>query len=289
MKLGRNNNCWCGSEQKYKNCHLEMDEKLEQFRMQGYEVPDHSLLKTTAQIQGIRESGLRNIELLDYISAFVMDGITTEELDQRISWKTKELGGIPATLGYEGYPKSVCVSINEVVCHGIPSEQIRLKNGDIVNIDVTTIYNQFYSDSSRMFCVGEVSSERKKLVEVTKECLNLGIEKAKPWGFLGDIGQVIKDHARAHGYSVVREIGGHGVGLQFHEAPWVSHVASAGTGMLLVPGLIFTIEPMINMGVASVRTNRKDGWTVTTADGQPSAQWEKTILITETGAEILAY
>lgn len=289
MKFGRNNTCWCGSEQKYKNCHMEIDEKIELYRMKGYEVPKRTQLKTVADIHGIRESGLRNIELLDYISEFVMDGITTEELDQRIYQKTIELGGLPAPLGYEGYPKSVCISINEVVCHGIPSEQIRLKNGDIVNIDVTTIYNRYYSDSSRMFCVGEVSNERKRLVKIAKECLDLGVEQVSPWGFLGDIGQAIKDHAHAHGYSVVRDIGGHGVGLSIHEEPWVSHVAPAGTGMLLVPGLIFTIEPMINMGSANIRTSRRDGWTVTTADGQPSAQWEKTVLVTETGVEVLAY
>ncbi|SEP14417.1 methionyl aminopeptidase [Propionispora vibrioides] len=289
MKFGRNNICWCGSGQKYKNCHMEIDEKIKLYRMKGYEVPNRTQLKTIEDIHGVRESGLRNIELLDYISEFVVDGITTEELDQRIYQKTIELGGIPATLGYEGYPKSVCISINEVVCHGIPSEQIRLKNGDIVNIDVTTIYNRYYSDSSRMFCVGKVSNERKRLVEIAKECLDLGIEQVRPWGFLGDIGQVIKDHAHAYGYSVVRDIGGHGVGLSIHEEPWVSHVASAGTGMLLVPGLIFTIEPMINMGSANVHTNRRDGWTVTTDDGQPSAQWEKTVLVTKTGVEILAY
>lgn len=289
MKFGRNNTCWCGSGQKYKNCHMEIDEKIKLHRMKGYEVPKRTQLKTSADIHGVRESGLRNIELLDYISEFVLDGITTEELDQRIYQKTIELGGIPATLGYEGYPKSVCISINEVVCHGIPSEQIRLKNGDIVNIDVTTIYHRYYSDSSRMFCVGEVSNERKRLVKIAKECLDLGVEQVRPWGFLGDIGQAIKDHAHAYGYSVVRDIGGHGVGLSIHEEPWVSHVASAGTGMLLVPGLIFTIEPMINMGSANIRTNRRDGWTVTTADGQPSAQWEKTVLVTEAGVEVLAY
>lgn len=288
-KFGRNDLCWCGSGRKYKKCHASIDEQIEVYRLKGYEVPHRKLLKTKQQIEGIRESGKKNISLLDFIENHVVEGVSTKELDQFIFEKTKDLGGIPADLHYEGYPKSSCISINDVVCHGIPSEQVFLKSGDIVNIDVSTIYKGFFSDSSRMFCVGSVSAEKQKLVDVAKECVDLGIEQVKPWGFLGDVGQAVRDHARENGYSVVREIGGHGIGLQFHEEPWVGYVTKQGTGMLLVPGLVFTVEPMINMGKPKIVTDKRDNWTIRTADGKPSAQWEKQVLVTETGYEVLAY
>ncbi|WP_313131604.1 methionyl aminopeptidase [Anaerocolumna sp.] len=288
-KFGRNDLCWCGSGRKYKKCHGPIEEQIENYRLKGYEVPHRKLLKTKEQIEGIRESSKRNIALLDFIANYVVDGITTEELDRLIFEKTKELGGVPAPLNYDGYPKSVCISIDDVVCHGIPSESIFLRNGDIVNVDVSTFYNGFFSDSSRMFCVGAVSPEKQKLVDVAKECMEMGIEQVKPWGFLGDVGQAVHDHARKNGYSVVREIGGHGIGLEFHEDPWVGYVTKQGTGMLLVPGLVFTVEPMINMGKSKVVTDKYDNWTVRTADGKPSAQWEKTVLVTETGSEVLTY
>ena len=288
-KPGRNDSCWCGSGRKYKKCHALIEEKMAIYRSKACEVPPLGLLKTQQQIQGIRDSGKLNIDLLDFIGDYVVAGVTTGELDRLIYEKTGELGGIPATLNYNGYPKSVCISINDVVCHGIPSERVILRSGDIANIDVSTIYNGFFSDSSRMFCVGDVSAEKQRLVDVAKECMELGIEQIKPWGFLGDVGQAVHDHARKNGYSVVREIGGHGIGLQFHEDPWVSYVSKQGTGMLLVPGLVFTVEPMINMGKAGTATDERDNWTVYTADGEPSAQWEKTVLVTETGYEILAY
>ena len=287
-KFGRNDLCWCGSGRKYKKCHGPIDEQIEIYRLKGYEVPYRKLLKTKQQIEGIRESSKRNIALLDFIANYAVDGITTEELDRLIFEKTKELGGVPATLNFDGYPKSVCISINDVVCHGIPSDRIFLRNGDIVNIDVSTIYKGFFSDSSRMFCVGSVSAEKQKPVDVAKECVELGIEQVKPWGFLGDVGQAVQDHARENGYSVVREIGGHGIGLQFHEDPWVGYVTKQGTGMLLVPGLVFTVEPMINMGKSNIVTDKRDNWTILTADGKPSAQWEKQVLVTETGYEVLA-
>jgi len=288
-KLGRNDLCWCGSGRKYKRCHALINDQMAIYRSKGYEVPHLKLLKTQQQIEGIRDSSKLNIALLDFIGNYVVDGVTTEELDRLICAKTKEFGGVPATLHYNGYPKSVCISINDVVCHGIPSDSVILRNGDIVNIDVSTIYNGFFSDSSRMFCIGDVSSEKQRLVDVAKECMELGIEQIKPWGFLGDVGQAINDHARKNGYSVVREIGGHGIGLQFHEDPWVSYVSERGTGMLLVPGLVFTVEPMINMGKAEISINEGDNWTVYTLDGKPSAQWEKMMLVTETGYEMLAY
>lgn len=289
VKLGRNEACWCGSNRKYKKCHALIENQMAIYRAKGYEVPHLSLLKTQPQIEGMRESGKVNSAILDFIGEFVADGVTTEELDRFVYEKTKELEGVPATLNYMGYPKSVCISINDVVCHGIPSSHVSLKSGDIVNIDVSTNYNGFYSDSSRMFCVGDVSNEKQRLVDVAKECMELGIAQIKPWGFLGDVGQAVNDHAQENGYSVVCDIGGHGIGLQFHEDPWVSYVLSQGTGMLLVPGLAFTVEPMINMGKADVTSRKEDNWAVYTLDGKPSAQWEKTVLVTETGYEVLAY
>ena len=196
---------------------------------------------------------------------------------------------IPAPLGYEGFPKSVCTSINDQVCHGIPSEEDILEEGDIVNVDCSTNLHGYFSDSSRMFCIGEIHEELKRLVDVTKECVQKGLEQVKPWGFLGDIGQAINDHARANGYSVVVDIGGHGIGLEFHEDPWVSHIGKKGTGMVLAPGMIFTIEPMVNMGDSEVFVDEENDWTVYTDDGSPSAQWEVMVLVTEDGYEILSY
>ena len=288
-KLGRNDACWCGSNKKYKACHMASDEKIETFARQGHIVPPRFILKNGEQIEGIRESGKINTAVLDYVAEHIREGMTTEEIDRLVHEKTEELGGIPAPLGYEGFPKSVCTSINEQVCHGIPSEDIVLKDGDIINVDVSTIYNGYFSDSSRMFCIGNVSDEKKKLVDVTKECVELGLAQVKPWGFMGDMGQAVHDHAVKNGYSVVREIGGHGVGLEFHEEPFVSYVTKKGTEMLLVPGMVFTIEPMVNMGTDEVYTDGGDNWSVYTADGLPSAQWEIQVLVTETGYEVLAY
>ena len=288
-KLGRNDACWCGSNKKYKACHMASDEKIETFARQGHIVPPRFILKNGEQIEGIRESGKINTAVHDYVAEHIREGMTTEEIDRLVHEKTEELGGIPAPLGYEGFPKSVCTSINEQVCHGIPSEDIVLKDGDIINVDVSTIYNGYFSDSSRMFCIGNVSDEKKKLVDVTKECVELGLAQVKPWGFMGDMGQAVHDHAVKNGYSVVREIGGHGVGLEFHEEPFVSYVTKKGTEMLLVPGMVFTIEPMVNMGTDEVYTDGGDNWSVYTADGLPSAQWEIQVLVTETGYEVLAY
>lgn len=215
--------------------------------------------------------------------------MSTEEIDKMVYERTTAMGGIPAPLHYQGFPKSVCTSINEQVCHGIPSEEDILKEGDIVNVDCSTILNGYFSDSSRMFCIGEVSEEKKRLVDVTKECIQKGLEQVKPWGFLGDMGQAVHDHAYANGYTVVREIGGHGIGLEFHEEPWVGYNSKAGTEMLMVPGMVFTIEPMVNMGQADIFVDEENDWTVYTADGQPSAQWEVMVLVTEDGYEILSY
>ena len=201
---------------------------------------------------------------------------------------TKAQGAIPAPLGYEGFPKSVCTSVNNQICHGIPSKDVVLKSGDIINVDVSTIYKGYYSDASRMFCIGEVSEEAKRLVDVTKECLELGLATIKPWSHLGDIGAAIQKHAHANGYSVVVEFVGHGVGLDFHEEPMVPHYGVAGNGVLLAPGMIFTVEPMINQGRSELYVDEDNGWTSYTKDGKLSAQWEHMVLVTEDGIEILS-
>lgn len=288
-KLGRNDLCWCGSGMKYKKCHEAFDEKLIRLEMEGHIIPDRNIIKNQEQIAAIKESCKINIAVLDYIGEHIKAGMTTQEIDDMVYEQTTKMGGIPAPLDYEGYPKSVCVSIDDVVCHGIPSEEEVLMDGDIVNVDCSTIYNGYFSDSSRMYCIGNVSPEKKKLVDTVKECINKGLEQVKPWGFLGDMGQAVNDYAKANGYSVVREIGGHGVGLEFHEEPFVSYVTKKGTEMVMAPGMIFTIEPMVNMGKADVFVDEDDDWTVFTADGSPSAQWEIMVLVTEDGYEVLCY
>jgi len=289
MKIERNDSCWCGSGKKYKACHLNMDNKIKQYEIQGHIVPDHDLLKTKKDIEGIRESSKINIAVLDAVEKMIGVGVTTGEIDELVHKLTVSMGGIPAPLNYDGYPKSVCTSINEVVCHGIPDPDRILKDGDIVNIDVSTIYKGYFSDSSRMYMIGNVSDEKKKLVQVTKECVELGLEMVKPWNFLGDMAAVINNHAKENGYSVVEEIGGHGIGLEFHEEPFVSYVTEPGTEMLMVPGMVFTIEPMVNMGKSDIFIDEEDGWTVYTDDGLPSAQWEITVLVTEDGHEVLTW
>ena len=216
-KLGRNDMCWCGSGKKYKNCHMALDEKIHHYSLQGHIVPTHDILKTPEQIQGIRDSSVINIAVLDEVAKMIQPGVSTEEIDRLVYDVTTRMGGIPAPLNYEGFPKSVCTSIDEVVCHGIPSPERILKEGEIVNI------------------------------------------------------------------------GGHGVGLEFHEEPFVSYVTRKGTEMLMVPGMVFTIEPMVNMGTCEVYIDDEDGWTVYTEDGKPSAQWEITVAVTETGHEVLTY
>lgn len=289
MSLSRNDLCWCGSNKKYKKCHLPIDEKIEYYKSKGCIVPNRSIIKTQEQIDGIRESAKINTAVLDLVSKNIKAGMSTEEINTLVHDFTVSQGAIPAPLNYEGFPKSVCTSINDEVCHGIPDENVILKDGDIINVDVSTIYNGYFSDASRMFKIGNVNEQMNKLVDVAKECLDAGLKAAKPWGFLGDIAEAVQTHAESNGYSVVREFGGHGVGVQFHEDPFVAHVGQKGTDMLLVPGMIFTIEPMINMGKPEIFIDEANDWTVLTEDGYPSAQWEYTVLITETGAEVLTY
>ena len=286
---GRNDLCWCGSGKKYKKCHIEFDDRIEEIELQGHIVPDHSIIKNAEQIEKIKESAKINIAVLDYVAEHIKAGISTAEIDRWVYDITTKMGGIPAPLNYEGFPKSVCTSINDEVCHGIPSEDIILKDGDIINVDCSTELNGYFSDSSRMFCIGEVSEEKRKLVEAAKQALDEGLKQVKPWGFLGDMGQAVNDFIKSKGYSVVREVGGHGIGLEFHEEPWVSYVSKKNTEMLMVPGFIFTIEPMINMGRPEIFTDEDNGWTIYTEDGSPSAQWEIQVLVTEDGYEIISY
>lgn len=288
MILNRNDLCWCGSGLKYKTCHLGFDEKLISLKRKGHIVPTGKLIKTKKQIEGIRESAKINNGVLDLISDNIKEGMTTQEIDDLVYNYTVSNGGTPATLNYDGFPKSVCTSINSEVCHGIPSKDVVLKRGDIINVDATTMLNGYYSDASRMFMIGEVNEEAEELVNTSKECLEVGIQEVKPWGFLGDIGAAIQEYAQSKGYSVVRDFGGHGIGLDIHEEPFVYHFGKRGTDMILVPGMVFTIEPMINAGSHEVFIDEDDGWTAFTKDGSLSAQWEHTVLVTEDGVEIIS-
>ena len=287
--MERNELCWCGSGKKYKKCHMPIEEKIMMNAERGEIVPTRKILKTPFQIEKIRKSAELNTAILDEVARQIHVGMSTQEIDDIVYRFTKEHGGIPAPLNYQGFPKSVCTSVNEVVCHGIPDEEQILKEGDIINVDVSTIYNGYYSDSSRMFCIGKVSPEKEKLVKVTKECVEIGISQVKPWTPIGNMGSAVHKHAVENGYSVVREIGGHGVGVEFHEDPWVSFVSEENTGVLMVPGMMFTIEPMVNMGSDEIYTDEIDEWTVRTEDGLPSAQWEVTVLVTETGCEVICW
>ena len=284
------------SRRKINNWHLikgqpltELDKQVLYYQNKGHLVPKRSLIKTPEQIEGIRRSGVVNTGVLDLVESEIKEGMSTEQIDKLVYEYTMDHGAIPAPLHYEGFPKSVCTSINEVVCHGIPSEKEILRDGDIINVDVSTILDGYYSDASRMFMIGNVSPAKRRLVEVAKECLQIGMEVAKPFSFVGDIGHAIQKHAEKNGYSVVRDLCGHGVGLEFHEEPEVTHFGKKGTGMLLVPGMVFTIEPMINMGRYEVYIDADDNWTVLTDDGLPSAQWEHTFVMTDHGLEILTH
>ncbi|WP_461207158.1 type I methionyl aminopeptidase [Clostridium sp. DL1XJH146] len=286
IKLSRNDLCWCGSGQKYKKCHLELDQKLIKLSKEGYLVPPRRLLLSAKDIEGVRKAGKVTHDVLDIVGNIIKPGVSTEEINILVHNTTIEKGAIPAPLNYSGFPKSVCTSINEVVCHGIPSEDRILKDGDIINVDVTSILDGYYGDASRMYLVGNVDKKGKEIIEIAKECLYKGIEQVKPFATVGDIGYAINEYAVSKGYSVVREYGGHGIGKKFHEDPFIDHVGRKGEGMVLVPGMIFTIEPMINEGTFRCRV-LKDNWTAVTADGKLSAQWEHTLVVTETGYEIL--
>ena len=287
--MERNDLCWCGSGRKYKKCHMPIEEKMLIHAEKGEIVPTRELLKTPAQIEMIKKSAALNTAVLDEVAKHIHIGMSTAEIDNIVHDFTVGHGGIPAPLDYQGFPKSVCTSLNNEVCHGIPDENIILQEGDIINVDVSTILDGYFSDASRMFKMGKISERAERLIRVTQECVERGLAAAKPWGHLGDIADAINSHAKANGYSVVEEIGGHGIGLAFHEDPFVSYVTPKGSEMLLVPGMMFTIEPMINMGSADIYVDDNNGWTIYTEDGKPSAQWETMVLVTEDGCEILAH
>ena len=288
-KIGRNDPCWCGSGRKYKKCHYDFDQRIRQIESEGHIVPRHDMLKTPDEVEMIKKSAHINITVLDEITEKIHEGMRLSEIDDLVNEVTEKMGGIPAPLNYEGFPYSVCTSVNDQVCHGFPREDYTLKSGDIINCDCSTILNGYYSDSSRMYCIGDVSPEKKKLVDVTKECVELGLEQVRPWGFMGDMSHAVEEHARANGFMVVEEFGGHGVGIEFHEDPFVGYVGEPGTDMLLVPGLMFTIEPMINMGRKDIFIDEDNGWEVYTQDGKPSAQWEIQVLVTEDGHEVISW
>ena len=284
--MERNELCWCGSGKKYKRCHMAMEEKMEQLREAGHIVPGRELLKTSAQIEAIKKSAELNTAVLDHVAKHIHAGMSTEDIDVLVHDFTVSHGGIPAPLGYEGFPKSVCTSLNNEICHGIPDKNIILQEGDIINVD-STILDGYFSDASRMFKIGTVSERAERIVRVTEECVELGLKAAKPWGHLGDIADAIYTHAQKNGYSVVEDIGGHGIGLEFHEEPFVSYVTPKGSEMVLVPGMMFTIEPMLNEGSPDFFVDEDNDWTVYTIDDGLSAQIEYMVLVTETGIEVL--
>ncbi len=271
----------------------EMDRYILDAQERGKLVPTRDLIKTPEQIEGIRRAGILNTAVLDTVADHIHAGMSTLEIDQIVYDYTIKHGGIPAPLHYEGFPKSCCTSVNDVVCHGIPSEHEILEEGDIVNVDCTSILNGYYADASRMFVIGGKTDPRwQRLVDVAWECLKIGEQVcSKPYVYVGDIGNAIAKHAHKNHFSVVRDLCGHGVGLEFHEEPDVEHYGHRGTGMLLVPGMTFTIEPMINMGHWEVCLAEEDptGWTVVTQDFEPSAQWEHTYVMTDNGVEILTH
>lgn len=244
------------------------------------------IIKTLEQIEGIRASSILAAQTLKEVEPYVKPGVTTEYLNTICAQFIKDNGATAATLGYHGYPKETCISVNDVICHGIPGKY-ELRDGDIVNVDVTTILKGYFGDTSKMFTVGEVSDHAKKLIQVTKECLNIGIQQCKEGNPLNNIGYYINKHAVANGFSTVYEFCGHGVGIKFHEEPEICHIAEKGTGPVLKPGMIFTIEPMINAGRARSKVDRKDGWTARTIDGRLSAQFEHTICISKTEPFVL--
>ena len=289
--MKRNDPCWCGSGKKYKKCHADFDARIDEIKflkVRNQVRPPKRLINNAADIEGIKRAAVINTGALDLMNELVREGVDTLTLNDAAHEFITSHGGHPSCLGFEGFPKSICISVNNVVCHGIPSRKEILKSGDILNIDITTDLDGYFADASRMYTVGEVSAEAQRLIDTTREIMDVGIAAAKPWHFVGDIGAACGQLAHANGYSVVTDLGGHGVGKKFHLEPFVSHDCRAETGMLLVPGIVLTVEPMINAGRREVTVDDKDNWTVRTADGSLSAQWEKTILITETGTEVLA-
>ena len=284
-KVGRNAPCPCGSGLKYKKCCLSKNgdpaPDLEEIYLRKYGIR----LKKKSDVEGIRQAGQLVLDTLDLVESKITPGLITDEINTLVHEYTINNGATPAPLNYRGFPKSVCVSVNEVICHGIPGNRV-IQDGDIVNVDVTSILNGYYADANKTFFAGDPGPEAHKIVSIARECLRRGMAAVKPGNTLGDIGWSIQTYAEAQGCSVVREFVGHGVGLDFHEAPQVPHFGHKGVGIPLIPGMVFTIEPMINLGQKELRI-LDDNWTAITKDGSLSAQFEQTVLVTEDGCESL--
>lgn len=284
-KIGRNDPCPCGSGLKYKKCCL-LNKGSKHYNIKSLYLQKYRIrLKEKEDIEGIRKAGQLVLQLLRLVKDEIRPGITTDDINNLVHEFTIKNNAVPAPLNYRGFPKSVCVSVNEVVCHGIPGKRL-LKDGDIVNVDVTPILNGYYADANQTFFVGSPSSEARKIVRVARESLSVGRSMVRPGNTIGDIGWAIQKYAEGEGCSVVREFVGHGVGFEFHEPPEVPHYGLKGKGIGIVPGMVFTVEPMINLGRKNILT-LEDKWTVVTADGSLSAQFEQTLVVTENGYESL--
>jgi methionyl aminopeptidase len=285
MKVGRNDPCPCGSGLKYKKCCLNREtmvsENLKQEYLQKYSIR----LKESKDIEAIKEAGVLVVKTLNLVEKHVKPGIQTEELNTIVHAFTSKHGAIPAPLHYRGYPKSVCISVNDEICHGIPGERV-LKDGDIINVDVTSILKGYYADASKTYFVGTPDAQARKIVRVARESLKAGISMVQPGNTIGDIGWAIQRYAESHGCSIVREFVGHGVGFDFHEAPQIPHYGLRGKGIKLIPGMVFTVEPMVNLGNKELHI-LPDNWTAVTNDGSLSAQFEQTLLVTVNGVESL--
>ncbi|MBL7203629.1 MAG: type I methionyl aminopeptidase [Desulfobacteraceae bacterium] len=286
VKVRRNDPCPCGSGKKYKRCclHKENSKDIEadkELYFQKYSIR----LKEEKDINGIKKAGRLALDTLDLVESQIRPGITTDDINTLVHNFTIKNGAIPAPLNYRGFPKSVCVSVNEVICHGIPKERV-FKDGDIVNVDVTPILNGYYADVNKTFFVGTPGPDAQKIVRVARECLKRGMAAVRSGNSIGDIGWAIQNYAEGQGCSVVREFVGHGVGFEFHEPPQVPHYGRKGEGLILIPGMVFTIEPMINLGKKDLNI-LDDNWTAVTRDGSLSAQFEQTILVTNNGFKSL--
>ncbi len=284
-KIGRNDPCFCGSEKKYKKCCMNKEKVRSNDTKNLYSRLYNINLKNKKDIEGIRQAGLLVVETLNKAEEFIKDGVTTDYLDKIIRDFTIKNNAKPATLGYKGFPRSCCISVNEVVCHGIPGDR-KMKNGDIVNIDITSILNEYYADASKTYFVGSPQKNAVKVVEIAKNSLIIGKEAVKPGNRVGDIGWAIQNYAEKNQCSVVKNFVGHGTGFDFHEEPQIPNFGRKKTGVEFVEGMVFTIEPMINLGTKDIKI-LSDGWTAVTKDGFLSAQFEQTIVVTKDGCEAL--
>lgn len=287
--IGRNDLCWCGSGKKYKKCHMEEDRKESStpFSKNTNHTPAQRKVipRSSEYIEGMRATCRLAKDALLMVESRIKEGITTNDLDRWVFDFLKDHNATPAPLNYHGFPKSICTSINEVICHGIPSDRV-IKEGEIINVDITCILDGYFGDTSKTFLIGECSEDAKRLTQITEECLRIGIDVTRPYGRIGDIGEAIQKYAHSQGCSVVEQFVGHGIGKKFHDEPQVPHFGVAGTGVQILPGMFFTIEPMINLGRKDLRI-LKDNWTAVTIDNKLSAQFEHTLFITETGVEVL--